>query len=199
MENIQIDLTFPHRYEIEPEPELPSMPGKTKQMHYPGATEKGGGGIAVRITPVEGPSWIGTFASGNYPKTLSGIFSCPDERSICVVSSGQAYIVRTDAPYLWEEVSLFPILGAYPIPQGNILVFADFTELTAYGAEGIAWVTPRLSWDGLKITEMTADYIKGFAWDSPQQREVEFLVEVRTGHYTGGSSPQMYGVPDPPH
>ncbi len=194
--DIQINLAFPHRYEVEPEPELPSKPGEIKQIYYPGAAEKGGrGGIAVKIMPFEGPIWIGTFASGNYPKTLSGIFSCPDERSICVVSSGQAYIVRTDAPQSWEEVRPFPVRGVHPILEANLLVFEDFTRLTAYGTGGVVWATPDLSWDGLKITEVTGDQIKGLAWDASQEQEVEFLVEVRTGRHTGGSSPRMYMFP----
>jgi hypothetical protein len=198
--DIQINLAFPHRYEVEPEPELPSVPGKIKQIYYPGASEKGGrGGVAVKVTPSESPSWIGTFASGNYPKTLTGIFSCPDDRSLCVVSSGQAYIVRTDAPQSWEEIRPFPIRGAYPIPEANLLVFEDFIRLTAYGTRGVVWATDDLSWDGLwdglKITEVTGDHIKGLAWDASQEREVEFLVEVRTGRHSGGSSPRMYILP----
>jgi hypothetical protein len=65
-------------------------------------------------------------------------------------------------------------------------VFGDHTTLTAYGRTGLEWRTKQLSWDGLKILEVTADAIKGEGWDAPEDRFVEFNVDVRTGSHQGG-------------
>jgi hypothetical protein len=39
---------------------------------------------------------------------------------------------------------------------------------------------------GLSITEVGSDYIKGIGWDAPNEREVEFRVDLSTGEHTGG-------------
>lgn len=137
--------------------------------------------------------WVGTFGSGyDSPYAVTGIYSHPDARSVCGISAGQGHIVRTDDPTIWEEVKAFPILDVRLIPIRQLLVFADFTEMTAYGLSGMEWKTSRLSWNGLKITEATPDFIQGLAWDAPQQQEVEFFVDVKTGHHKGGSNPEQY-------
>ena len=88
-----------------------------------------------------------------------------------------------DEPHISEEIQSFPIVEAHSIFKNGILVFADFTGISAYGSKGLIWMTNRISSDGLKITEITDNYIKGLAWDSPRQREVEFLVDIETGQH----------------
>jgi hypothetical protein len=194
MESLRLDLTFPHHYEVDLDVELPAG-GAKRQLYYPGGTEKGGGnGLVIRIAPHEGSPWFGIFAYG-YPKALTGVFSCPDEWSVCVVSSGQGFILRVDDPQAWERVRPFPIYDVRVIPERQMLVYADFTSLAAYGRGGFLWMTPRLSWDGLEITYVNDEYIKGLGWDSPRSRKVEFSVDLRTGCHDGGSSPELSGGP----
>ncbi len=76
--------------------------------------------------------------------------------------------------------------------QQAAALIADFTKMSAYGSRGHAWTTSDLSWDGIEIVDVTSEQIKGLAWDSPQQHEVEFLVDVETGKHIGGSSPERY-------
>jgi hypothetical protein len=195
MKNVQLDLTLHHKYEVELEIELPTgLREGERRYYYPGASEEGGrDGLAVRVIPYEGLPWIGIFAPG-YPEARTGVFSCPDGKSICVVSSGQAYIVRTDAPHKWEKAPAFPVWDVRVVLERNLLVLADFTILTAYGPEGLTWTTARLSWDGLEITEISGDSIRGLAWDSPQGRNVEFVVDLQSGRHIGGSSPENTGA-----
>lgn len=189
----KFDLTFPHQYEVEESQELPSGHTKVKHIYFPDGSERGGqDGLLIKITPHAGGPWLGTFAFGAFPKAVTGIYSCPDEGSVCVVSFGEGYIVKANNPTIWEEVDACPILDVHVIVPKRLLIFADFTAISAYGPKGLAWVTSRLSWDGLKITEATPSYIRGLAWDSPQEREVEFLVDVKTGRHEGGSSPEGY-------
>ncbi|MDY7078090.1 MAG: hypothetical protein SXV54_14340 [Chloroflexota bacterium] len=188
MENVLLDLTLPHQYDVELEVSLSSASKGIKRFYYPGAVERGGqDGLVVSVLPYKGPSWIGIFAPG-YPKATTGVFSSPDEQSVCIVSSGQGYIVRVDNPQVWEKAQPFPVWDVRVISERKLLVLADFTVLTAYSTEGIAWTTMRLSWDGLKITEVTSDWIKGLGWDSPRGREVKFVVDVQTGQHEGGAS-----------
>jgi len=142
----------------------------------------------VKITPNLKEPWIGMFAFGYAsPEALSAILSCPDPRSVCVVSSGDGYIVRTDQPEVWEKVASHPITTARLIPKKNLIVFGDLTKLTAYGPTGYVWQTSRLSWDGLRIIDVNENQIRGTAWDSPNNKQVEFLVSLQTGQVEGES------------
>jgi len=191
MKNINSNLIFPHFYEIECEIELPCGLTGVEQFYYPRAVENSGGNdFVVKIIPREAPSWIGIFAQG-YPKALTGVFSCPNETYLCVVSSGRACIVQADNPQIWEQVPLLPVYDIRPIIERQLLIFSGLTRLVAYDRNGLRWITPDLSWDGLRIVNVTRDSVSGVAWDSPNGREVEFLVDIRTGQHKGGTSPTL--------
>jgi hypothetical protein len=195
MNRIRLEFPFPHDYDADLTGELPPGPGQMRTIYFPGASETGGrDGLLVTVTPTAATPWIGVFAGGyDSSGVVSGVFGCPDRRSICVVSSGKGYIVRADDPAVWMEVHSFPIMDVRAMPESQLLVFANFTTLAAYGPNGLVWVTGDLSWDGLKLTEATPELIRGIAWDAPHEREVEFVVDVRTGGHEGGSSPEGHG------
>lgn len=194
MKKVKLDLSFSHRYDVELSKELPSSSGELEHFYFSGdmGTE-GKDGLLVRVVPHTGAAWLGTFAFGlDYQEAVMGVFSCPDEFTLCVVSSGRGYIVRATDPQTWTQVQAYPITAVYPMIERKRLVLVDLTGMTAYGSEGVAWKTPDLTWDGLRVTSVTPEYLRGLAWDSPNQRDVEFSVEVLTGRHEGGSSAVMY-------
>jgi hypothetical protein len=193
--NVKIDLTFPTQYCVERLWVLPSDLEEEESIFYfpPCSSDRGPTDFLVRVCPNLGKSWIGAFAFGyDSPKAITGVYSCPDETSVCVISSGQGYIIKANNPNICEKVEVFPVLDVRSALPSNLLLFADFTIIAAYGPQGHTWTTSRLSWDGLEITDVTNTYIKGIAWDAPQQREVEFIVNIETGQHEGGSSPEQY-------
>ncbi len=197
MKKIQLGLEFSHQYEVEIVDEWSGCPNQVRRIYFPRAAEGGGssGGLLVEVTPRIGDVWLGVFASGyRSPASLSKVFSCPNEKCVCVISSGTGYIVRVDKPGTWEEIKLHPIIDARSILDRSLIVFASFTELVANGTAGMVWRTARLSWDGLKIIDVTSEVIRGLAWDSPLNKEVEFTVNLRTGQHEGGSSPDKYSI-----
>jgi hypothetical protein len=144
------------------------------------------------MTPIDGEPWVGGFECG--PGRLTGLFATPCPEVICVVAKGQGFWVPVLAPGDFEIIRSIPIQEVLVVPGKHALVFADYTELEAYGSSGFLWRTERLSWDGLKVTEVTAEAIRGTAWDSPANREVPFAVDIESGASEGGSSPAKYGA-----
>ncbi len=193
MPRTKVDLTYPHDYQVEELVEIASRPAGEKHLYFPGASEEGGhDGVLIRVRP-SSASWIGIFAFGyNSPKAITGIYSCPDPGTLCVVAKAQGYLVKANDPHIWEPINAYPILDIRSVISKRLLLFADFTKMSAYGSRGHAWTTSDLSWDGIEIVDVTSEQIKGLAWDSPQQHEVEFLVDVETGKHIGGSSPERY-------
>jgi hypothetical protein len=181
-----MDATFHHLYECE---ELTEglCSASSRHYYYPGASTTGGrDGIFVEVRPEHSPSWLATFAFGEIaPKGTSGIFTTPDPQRLCVVAKGSGYFVFANDPTSWEPVRVIPIIDVRPIRAHEIIVFAEFTRLVAYGPTGIKWSTKRLSWDNLKITEVTDTFIKGEFWDIRSEEIAEFVVDLATGTHEG--------------
>jgi hypothetical protein len=178
--------SFPHLYECEPlsETQTTALP----HYYFPGGSTQGGrDGILVEVRPERGLPWLGTFAFGEVtPKGISGIFTTPDPERLCVVSRGEGYIVSAATPTAWESVDATPIIDVRLIHAQGIIVFANFTELVAYGSTGLKWRTKRLTWDSLKITEATDTFIKGEFWDIRSEATASFIVDLATGRHQGG-------------
>lgn len=183
------DLGFVADYQCEILPGLPGSGSVPLQFHREGQRTHSEG-LVIRVTPNHAKPWMGNFQYGD--EKLSEVYASPSEETVCVVAQGQGYLVPVNHPAEYEVVRAYPIKNVFAIPDRRLIVFADFTKLTAYGPKGIAWETQQLSWDGLKITRVTSEAIQGLAWDSPHQKEVEFLIDTKTGRHQGGSSPETY-------
>jgi hypothetical protein len=89
-------------------------------------------------------------------------------------------IVRADDPLATSEIESRPITGYLVVTDVDLVVFADFTNLVAYGQDGLAWTSRRLALDDLKIIRSEADvlHVTGFFG---QEEAVPFTVDLRTG------------------
>jgi hypothetical protein len=146
--------------------------------------------VAVRVTPKGTTPWTGVFACGfDSNKVASGLYSHPDPDRLCVVAGGYGYITIVRDPELYERVIAQPVVSVHPAREAGLLLFADFTNISAYGPEGVVWRTERLTWEGLRITDVSATSVRGYGWDMPKDREVEFTVDLRTGQHVGGAAP----------
>jgi len=65
-------------------------------------------------------------------------------------------------------------------------VFADFTDLVAYGPGGIAWRSGRIALDDVEILRADGDvlHVAGFFGSI---NRAEFTVDLRTGRPSGAS------------
>ncbi|NPD26989.1 MULTISPECIES: hypothetical protein [Corallococcus] len=102
------------------------------------------------------------------------------------MSRGAGYLVTVRDPSTWEPVQVAPVTDVRAVPAAGVVVFADFTEMVAYGAEGLRWRTKRLSWDGLKIVQVTERSIIGEYWDMRTEATQTFEVDLATGAQKGG-------------
>ncbi len=50
-----------------------------------------------------------------------------------------------------------PVLAVTPLLSQQLLLFSGHQSLTAYGPDGKAWETGRLSWEGIKFLEIRED------------------------------------------
>ena len=118
------------------------------------------------IRPPGGAPFLATcalgFAGAGVP---TGVWACPDPAWICAVAGGYAYLIDTRDPAQWEQLVYRPVTAVAAIAEQNLLVFSSFHSLLAWGREGKAWQTGRLSWDGVRITGVRGETLFGLGWD----------------------------------
>jgi hypothetical protein len=194
---LKFDKTFPRAYFIE-EVAVPAardvvqLVPREPVFFFPAEIEpeiERVPAVALRVTTAA-KTWVGVFAKAFESAHVSnGLWACPDPQSLFVVAGGYAYIVNAADPRQWQKLDANPITDVRPVRERELLVFADYLTLTAWGRSGTVWSTERLTWDGLRITEVTADKLRGFGWDLQADREVEFVVDLATGSHRGGARP----------
>ena len=76
-----------------------------------------------------------------------------------------------------------PVLAVTPLMSQRLLLFSGHQSLMAYGPNGKAWETGRLSWEGIKILEVREASLTGLGWDLMTDQEFEFEVDLRSGEH----------------
>jgi hypothetical protein len=183
-----LDLTFPHDWQATVlERRLLISPAR--QFVYPREVEEieqGALELIVRPAPERGSAgeFLATFALGFAdPAVPTGLWSCPNPQWLCAVAGGYAYLVNTSNPQQWEMIDYRPVLALTPLVSQQLLLFSGHQSLTAYGPNGKAWETLRLSWEGIKIHEVREASLTGLGWDLITDREFQFELNLRTGEH----------------
>jgi hypothetical protein len=180
-----IDWVFPHSYEAEGLPELPGTGTfDVPVLYFPVPQNRPEhNGLWLRMVPATGKPWIGVFAFlFDSPHNFSRVVSTPNADCVCVISGSAGYIVKVEKPEIWEKI-VIPVLSVRSLPEHELLLFADFTGLAAYGRNGLAWRSPRLCWDELQILNVTPNTIEGTGYDPTNSvsNESRFAVDIATG------------------
>jgi protein-tyrosine phosphatase len=148
------------------------------------------GALQFLVHPASGGDFLATCALGFTDLTMpTGIFACPNPDELCAIAGGYAYIIDTLHPERSTHLPLKPVVVARPLPKQSLLLFTGFHTLLAWGPNGEAWQTQRLSWEGIRITKIAGDTLHGTGWNLHTDKEVPFTVDLRTGHHQGGGFP----------
>ena len=185
MNMLSIEADWPQNYDAEL---LPGLPGTGPEPSEFAATpqRRGREGVVVRVRHL-GNSWVGNFQRGD--GKLSGILATPSADHLCVIASGRGYCVPIHSPTDFQIIKAYPIQDVRPIPELRLLVFSDYTDLVAYGVDGLRWSSGQVSWDGIAILRADAHGIVGTAWDARRKEKVGFFVDAKTGRSEGGAAP----------
>jgi len=173
---------------------LSEQPAGSTPIYIPGEASGGGrDGIIVKFNPIKCAPWVGIFAFGDMlAEGECKVYPGPGLSRLTIVAKGDAYIVNPDDPSDLVRVKSCPAIRALTVASLSLVVFYDYTELVAYNEEGLVWETERISWDGIEIDEVSAKEIIGKSWDAPNERYVEFRVNLDDGRHQGGSAPPEY-------
>lgn len=189
---VEFDIAFPVHYDLVLLDRIERLGGK-EVFAFPGAhpvdrQQELAVAPIVEVTPAGGDPWIAVFSGaeqyGVPPAVHHAVIALPDGWTFCLIRSGSGMIVRADDPRITSEIESWPITGYLVVPSVELIVFADFTKLVAYGRGGHAWRSRRLALDDLKIirSEGHVLHVTGFFGD---KEDVPFTVDLRTGDAQG--------------
>jgi hypothetical protein len=116
--------------------------------------------FVVRVTPADGSEWVGLFPAGG----LGGEDDAP----------GSAAVVAQDQ-----------VRQVVPVIDSSLLLLVSYVDMVAIDSQGIAWTSPRLALDGLRITHTDADGIHCVA-DTLAGSAETIVVNPATGEPASG-------------
>ncbi len=192
------DATFTHQWQAEILPERPLIL-PTRHFVYPREAEEiERGALEVLIwpglageqsQPKDSPCaqpFLATCALGFHdPVVPTGIWSTPKPEEVCAVSGGYAYIIDTTAPECFTMIAYRPVLEIRPLPAQGLLLFVGHHSILAWGSDGQAWQSGRLSSEGLTITGIEGSVLHGLGWNLITDKEAPFELELYTGKRVG--------------
>jgi len=196
-----VDFSFPNRWQAEV---LAARPLILPPRHfvYPQAAEeveRGAlevlirpGGISPDFGPKRSPGaqpFLATCALGfRDPATPTGLWSTPRPEQLCAVAGGYAYLIDTAAPERFTMISYRPVLEIRPLAKEGLLLFVGHHSILAWGRDGQAWESEKLSDEGVTITSIDGGILRGTGWDMKTDHERSFALDLRSGRLMAARS-----------
>ena len=148
------------------------------------------GALQLMVRPASGLTFLATCALGFTDPTMpTSVFACPNADEMCAVAGGYAYVIDTEQPERCTHITLKPVVEVREmVPQG-LLLFVGFHSILAWGRNGVAWQSTKLSWEGVRIASIGGNTLQGFGWNLMTDREVAFSLDLLTGQHQGGGFP----------
>jgi hypothetical protein len=178
------DLNFPHEWQVEI---LPTRPAILPARHfvYPRHAEeieRGALELLVRTDEPGAAPFLATCALGfRDPAVPTGIWSTPNPREMCAVSGGYAYLIDTAQPERFTMLPCRPVLEVHALATRGLLLFVDHRTILAWGAQGQAWHTAKLSDEGVKVMNIEGRLLRGMGWHLMTDKETPFKVDLESG------------------
>jgi hypothetical protein len=160
------DLTFPHTWSVEVLEKRPLI-APSRQFVYPQQVEEvERGALELLVKPASGDTFLATCALG--------------------FAGGYAYLIHTLQPQQWSQIPYRPVLSVRALKEQQLLLFVGHHTILAWGRDGQAWQSERLSWEGIEITDIVGDTLCGLGWDLMTDKDVPFAIDLKSGEHTGG-------------
>jgi hypothetical protein len=179
-----LDFSFPCTWKAEI---LSARPAILPARHfvYPRdveEVERGALEVLVRTNEPGASPFLATCALGfRDPAVPSGLWSAPNPDEMCAVAGGYAYIIDTTAPDRFIMLPYRPVLGVQPAVDQRLLLFVGNRTILAWGPDGEAWQSPKLSDEGLTITSIDHGILCGLGWNLMTDKDTPFRLDLRSG------------------
>ncbi len=182
------DCTFPQHWAARI---LPARPLILPSSHYtyPAiAEEVEKGALEVWVEPSGQASFLATCALGfRDPAVPTGLWSMPHPNWLCAVSGGYVYLIDTTCPETFHFLPWRPALAILGCSSHNetgqpdLRLFVGHHAILAWGKDGKAWQSDRLSWEGVTVHAIAGGILTGTGWDLLTDKDLPFRLDLNTG------------------
>jgi hypothetical protein len=179
-----VDLRFPHTWQAEVLTARPMILPKRHFVYPREAEEVERGALEVLVRPAGADTqpFLATCALGfRDPAAPTGLWSCAKPEELCAVAGGYAYLIDTAAPERFTMIPYRPVLGVHAAVEAGLLLFVGHRTILAWGCEGQAWETEKLSDEGVTISAIENGVLRGMGWVMRTDKETAFALDVRSG------------------
>jgi hypothetical protein len=195
-----IDLSFPHTWQAEVLAARPLILPPRRFVYPREAEEIERGALEVLVRPGSenaqpdtqtGEPFLATCALGfRDPAAPTGLWSTPKPEEICAVAGGYAYLINTSEPARFTMNKYRPVLRVLPVAAHDLLLFAGHHSILAWGHDGEAWESEKLSDEGIEITSIgvagvDSGLLHGAGWSMATDKETPFVLDLKTGRRAG--------------
>jgi hypothetical protein len=136
--------------------------------------------VCVAVSANGADPWLGVFHSDGSGRGTTAVIALPDRETFAVIADGDAYRVWVTEPGRWTKIA-----GAVTEPvvslELQLVAFADWTTVVAYGTQGLQWESEQLTWDDLRPLRLEGSSLLIEGFDAPKNAIVPFSVDLRTG------------------
>jgi len=184
--------SFPHNWAAEILPNRPMILPSRHYIYPAAADEVERGALEVLIRPGCDPAaepFLATCALGfRDPATPTGIWAMPHPDWLCAASGGYVYLVNACAPDEFTMLRYRPVLNIISFrvadtaqSAAGFLLFVGHHTILAWGADGEAWESDRLSWEGVIVDRIEGGNLYGKGWDLMTDKDLPFVLDLATG------------------
>jgi hypothetical protein len=181
-----VDVSFPRSWKAEI---LAARPVILPSRHfvYPLQVEEvERGALEVLIRPEGAAPFLATCALGfRDPIVPTGIWSMPNPHELCAASGGYAYLIDTTAPERFTMLPYRPVLQVHPASDAGLLLLVGHRAIIAWGAQGKAWESAKLSDEGVTVTAVEGFTLRGLGWNLITDQETPFALDLKDGSLHG--------------
>jgi hypothetical protein len=178
-----VDLSFPHHWQAEILAARPLILPRRHFVYPLQAEEVEHGALEVFIRPSETEQpFLATCALGFRDAIVpTGIWSCPNPDEICVISGGYTYLIDTTGPERFTMIRFRPVLDIRSLLAMGLLFFVSHHAILAWGANGQAWQSEKLSDEGVTVAAIEDAKLHGLGWSMMTDKETPFTLDLNTG------------------
>ncbi len=179
------DLSFPHHWQAKILSARPLILPPRSFVYPRQAEEVERGALEVLVDPPGAQPFLATCALGfRDPAVPTGLWSTPKPEEICAVAGGYAYLIDATAPECFTMLAYRPVMEVRAVPAASLLLFAGHRSILAWGRDGQAWESERISDEGVTIGSIENGILRGVGWQMRNDRETPFVLDLRTGQRT---------------
>lgn len=177
-----MDESFPHHWRAEILAARPLILPPRHCIYPRDAEEVERGALEVMVRPDGAEAFLATCALGFRDAAVPmGVWACPRPEEMCAVSGGYAYLIDTTKPERFTMLAYRPVLEVRVAPAQELLLFVSHHRVLAWGRNGQAWESPKLSDEGVTLGAMEGDVLRGLGWNMMTDKETAFALDLRNG------------------